>query len=179
MTGGTKEQCCTMNCLPVLCTKQTALVREIHTELCPLAAAVRQGGRSCSVPVPCKSAQRHGTFGQRGQPGNKIQKIADRSMQSLKARTGAFEVSLQPRVEQLRGLRITRTTRRGAQKKTPPCWDSITTICAAGKFKLGGRTARTTTAQWWRSLARAPNDSTTGLGHVLRKKIYLQLFRDV
>ena len=140
MTGGTREQCCKMNCLPVLCTKQTALVREIHTELSPLAAAVRQGGKSCSVPVPCKSAQRHGTFGQRGQPGKKRQKILDKSMQSLKARTEAFEAALQPRVEQLRGLRVTRTTRRGAKKSAPPCWDCITTICAAGKKKLGGRT---------------------------------------
>ena len=69
MTGGTREQCCNMNCLPVFCTKQTALVREIHTELSPqcytLAAAVRQGGKSCSVPVPFKSAQMHGTFGHR------------------------------------------------------------------------------------------------------------------
>ena len=57
MTGGTRVQCCTMNCLPVLCTKQTALVREIHTELSPLAAAVRQGGRSCSAKVPKGTGQ--------------------------------------------------------------------------------------------------------------------------
>ena len=124
MTGGTEEQCCNMNCLPVLCKKQTALVCEIHTGLSPLAAAVRQGGKSCSVPVPFKSAQMHGTFGHRA------------------------GVVLPPYVQ---------LGRRN--------WEA-------------GQT-RTTTAQWWRSLAWAPNDSTTGLEHVLRKLVCLPLFREV
>ena len=88
----TREPCCAQNCLQLLCEKRTDLVSEIHMELSPLAAAVRQHIHHCSVPVPCKSVQRHGTFGQRENPhSKKKRKLVDRSLQSQQARTEAFE----------------------------------------------------------------------------------------
>jgi hypothetical protein len=136
----TREPCCAQNCLPLLCEKRTDLVSEIHMELSPLAAAVRQHIHHCSVPVPCKSVQRHGTFGQRENPhSKKKRKLVDRSLQSQQARTEAFEKAVKPRLKQLRDLRITSTTRKGTKRIAPPCLKCVAIICAIGTVKLNRR----------------------------------------
>jgi hypothetical protein len=136
-----EKQCCSRCCLHLLCTHKANLVREIRTELVPLAAAVKNGGNYSSVPVPRKSAHRNGTFGQGGVQacGQKKLKLADKSMQSLKARTEAFDTALKRRLQQVRGLRITYTTTSGARKSTPPCLNCAAIICEAGWVKLNRR----------------------------------------
>ena len=136
-----EKQCCNRCCLHLLCTQKTDLVREIRRELLPLAAAVTNGGNYSSVPVPRKSAQRTGTFGQGDAQarGQKKLKLADKSKQSLKARTEAFETALTPRLQQLQALRIAYTNTSGARKSAPPCLKCISVICAAGNVKLNGR----------------------------------------